>query len=72
MAASLLQLAVSALCVAGALSTWLGHPPEISPTMAVFLGGAMFGTVSLLQLYSSLTSAAVDRTFTAYDDHEVA
>lgn len=68
MAASVLQLAVSALCVAGALSTWLGHPIGISVTTAVFLGGVLFGTVSLLQLYSVLTGAASDTRLAAYDE----
>jgi len=67
MAASLLQLAVSALCVGGAFSTWLGYPVGISLTTAVFLGGVVFGTVSLLQLYSVLTDAAGEETLTAHD-----
>ncbi|QDV80250.1 hypothetical protein K2D_38760 [Planctomycetes bacterium K2D] len=68
MAASVLQLAISALCVAGAVSTWLGHPLGISLTMAVFLGGLMFGTVSLLQLYSALAGTAGDTSLVSYDD----
>lgn len=68
MAASLLQLAVSALCVAGALSTWMGYPVGISLTAAVFMGGLLFGTISLLQLYSVVTDAASEETLVAYDD----
>lgn len=67
MSASLLQLAVSALCVVGALSTWLGYPVGISLTTAVFMGGLLFGTISLLQLYSVLTDAASEEML-AYDE----
>ncbi len=63
MAASLLQLAVSALCVV----TWLGYPLGISLTTAVFMGGLLFGTISLLQLYSVLTDAASEEML-AYDE----
>jgi hypothetical protein len=68
MAASVLQLAVSALCVAGALSTWLGYPVGISLTTAVFMGGLLFGTISLLQLYSVVTDAESEETLVAYDE----
>lgn len=68
MAASVLQLAVSTLCVAGALSTWLGYPVGISLTTAVFLGGLLFGMISLLQLYSVVTDAACEETSAAYDE----
>jgi hypothetical protein len=66
--ASVLQLAVSALCVVGALSTWLGYPVGISLTTAVFMGGLLFGTISLLQLYSVLTDAASEEMLVAYDE----
>lgn len=68
MSASLLQLAASALCVAGALSTWVGYPVGISLTTAVFLGGILFGTISLLQLYSVVTDAASEEMLVAYDE----
>ena len=67
-AASLLQLAASALCVAGAFFTWLGYPVGISLTTAVFLGGVMFGTVSLLHLYSVLAGAASETALAAHDE----
>jgi hypothetical protein len=68
MAASVLQLAISSLCVAAALSMWLGYPIGISPTTAVFLGGMMFGMVSLLQLYSAIANVSNDTARMAYDD----
>ena len=66
--ASVLQLAVSALCVAGAMSSWLGYPIGIAPTTAVFLGGLLFGTISLLQLYSVVTDATNEEISVAYDN----
>lgn len=67
-AASILQLAVSALCVAGALSTWLGYPVGISLTTAVFIGGLLFGMISLLQLYRVVSDAISDENPPAYDE----
>lgn len=57
--ACLLQLAASTLCIAGAISAWLGHPIDLSPTTLVLLGGVVLGASSGLLLYSFLVSAAV-------------
>ncbi len=69
--ACLLQLAASTLCVAGVVSTWLGHPIGLSQPTAVLLGGAVFGASSVLLLYSFLVGAAiasVDAGFRSRDD----
>lgn len=57
--ACLLQLSASTLCIAGAVSSWLGHPVGLSPTTAVLLIGAVFGASSVLLLYSFVVAAAV-------------
>jgi hypothetical protein len=57
--ACLLQLAASTLCVAAAISSWLGHPIPVSTTTMVLLGGAVFGASSGLLLYNFVVSAAI-------------